>query len=60
MLLFGMINWTFTWLDAEGPVSHAELGEVVAALFFGGLGAVVRRSTPTPARRTRGNAAATA
>lgn len=44
MLLFGMINWTFTWLDDEGPVTHAELGQVVADLFFGGVGAVAPRS----------------
>ena len=40
MLLFGMINWTFTWLRPEGGLSHAALGQVVADLFFGGLGAV--------------------
>lgn len=40
MLLLGTINWTFTWLDDEGPVTHGELGNVVADLFFGGMGAV--------------------
>ena len=37
MLLLGMINWTFTWLRPEGPLSHAELAPIVAELFLGGL-----------------------
>jgi TetR/AcrR family transcriptional regulator len=40
MLLFGMINWTFTWLKAGGALDHDSLAPVVADLFFGGLGAV--------------------
>jgi len=41
MLLFGMINWTFTWLHAGGALSHETLAPVVVELFFGGLPAVV-------------------
>jgi TetR/AcrR family transcriptional regulator len=56
MLLFGMLNWTFTWLRAAGPLSHETLGELASALFFGGLPAV-RAPLPTPktasARRQR-------
>lgn len=40
MLLFGMINWMFTWLRPGGAISHDQVGEMVAALFFGGLQAV--------------------
>jgi AcrR family transcriptional regulator len=40
MLLFGMINWTFTWLRPDGPLDHAQVGEMVADLFLGGLPAV--------------------
>jgi len=40
MSLFGMINWTFTWLKADGALSHEALARVVTALFFGGLPAV--------------------
>ena len=40
MLLFGMINWTFTWLDPKGPLSYEQLAPMVADLFFGGLTAV--------------------
>ena len=37
MLLFGMINWTFTWLKAGGALTHQRLAPVVIDLFFGGL-----------------------
>ncbi len=40
MLLFGMINWTYTWHRPDGPVSDAQLAEVVAQLLLGGLPAV--------------------
>ena len=40
MLLFGMMNWMFTWLRPSGEFSHADMAPVVAELFFGGLGAV--------------------
>ena len=40
MLLFGMMNWMFTWLKPRGEFSHADMAPVVAELFFGGLGAV--------------------
>jgi AcrR family transcriptional regulator len=41
MLLFGMINWMFTWLKPEGGnLTHADMAPVVADLFFGGLAGV--------------------
>ena len=40
MLLFGMMNWMFTWLQPGGKLTHAALAPVVADLFFGGLNAV--------------------
>jgi AcrR family transcriptional regulator len=43
MLLFGMINWTFTWLRADGPLTHASLAPLVQQLFLGGLAAVPQR-----------------
>lgn len=59
MLLFGMINWMFTWMRPEGAMSHEALGAIVTELFFGGVPAVTspvavvaaqagtqRRSTP--------------
>ncbi|MBS0437111.1 MAG: TetR family transcriptional regulator [Proteobacteria bacterium] len=40
MLLFGMINWMFTWLKPAGALSHDDMAPIVADLFLGGLGAV--------------------
>ncbi|WP_271009905.1 TetR/AcrR family transcriptional regulator [Paucibacter sp. B51] len=40
MLLFGMINWTFTWLKPDGELTYDAVAPMVADLFFGGLGAV--------------------
>ena len=51
MLLFGMINWTFTWLRPDGPLTHADLAPMVVQLFFGGLPAV---QAPRRAERKTG------
>jgi AcrR family transcriptional regulator len=37
MLFFGMINWTHTWFHASGPVSPAQLAEMVADVMLAGL-----------------------
>lgn len=47
MLLFGMMNWMFTWLRPGGSLSHSALTPVVTDLFFGGLGAVQALVPPT-------------
>jgi TetR/AcrR family transcriptional regulator len=58
MLLFGMINWMYTWLKPDGTLTHASMAPVVADLFFGGIDAVTvprRRapaSAPTPSTHT--------
>lgn len=40
MLLFGMINWMFTWFRPGQPLSHEQMAPLVADLFTGGLAAV--------------------
>ena len=40
MLLFGMINWMFTWLRPDGELSYETMAPVVADLFLGGVRAV--------------------
>jgi hypothetical protein len=37
MMLFGMINWTFTWLRPAGPMSYAAFAEEVIAMLERGL-----------------------
>ena len=49
MLLFGMINWLFTWLKPGGRghvLDHAAMAPIVADLFIGGLAAVQPRRVP--------------
>jgi AcrR family transcriptional regulator len=36
MILFGMINWTFTWLRREGPLTYDDMAEVVSEIFLHG------------------------
>lgn len=38
MMLFGMINWTFTWLRPGGPMSYAAFAEEVIAVLERGMG----------------------
>jgi len=37
MMLFGMINWTFTWLRPDGTMRYAEFADEVIALLERGL-----------------------
>ena len=46
MLLFGMINWMFTWMKPEGDLDYDAMAPIVADLFLGGLGGV---KPPLPA-----------
>ena len=50
MLLFGMINWMFTWMKPEGELGYEAMAPIVADLFMGGVSAVqapaVRRHPP--------------
>lgn len=40
MMLFGMINWTFTWLRPGGAMSYAAFADEVVAMLEGGLGSM--------------------
>lgn len=37
MLLFGMVNWMFTWMKPDGALAYEDMAPVVADLFLGGL-----------------------
>lgn len=57
MLLFGMINWMFTWMKPDGELDHADIAAVVGDLFLGGLPAVkaVRASSLSGNKPTCGD-----
>lgn len=40
MLLFGMINWMFTWFRPGEPLTHDQMAPMVADLFLGGVSSV--------------------
>jgi AcrR family transcriptional regulator len=40
MLLFGMVNWMFTWMKPDGALDHEAMAPLVAQLFLGGIDAV--------------------
>ena len=37
MILFGMINWTFTWLRSAGPLTYEDMAQVVSEIFLHGV-----------------------
>ncbi|MEF7613859.1 TetR/AcrR family transcriptional regulator [Aquincola sp. MAHUQ-54] len=49
MLLFGMINWMFTWLKPGGALNHDMMAPLVSDLFLGGLHAVQAPAAATAA-----------
>ena len=40
MLLFGMINWMFTWFREDGRLDYGDMSRLVTAFVIGGLGQV--------------------
>ena len=50
MLLFGMVNWMFTWMKPDGELNHAAMGPIVADLFLGGIAQV---KVPSEAKKPR-------
>ena len=57
MLLFGMMNWMFTWLRPDGRLGPQEMAPIVTDLFLGGLAAVTAPPAIAPARSARPRAA---
>jgi TetR/AcrR family transcriptional regulator len=52
MLLFGMINWMFTWFRPKGRLGHQDMAPLVAELFLGGLSALAPPADGTPHKRS--------
>jgi AcrR family transcriptional regulator len=54
MLLFGMVNWMFTWIKPGGTLDHAAMGPIVTDLFMGGIGNVeAARPSRAPSKVSR-------
>jgi AcrR family transcriptional regulator len=54
MLLFGMINWMFTWMKPGRALDYAAMGPIVADLFLGGIDQVRAPGLPEkPAKATK-------
>lgn len=53
MVLFGMINWTFTWLKADGRLTYADMAPLVTTILLDGVkGLRTTTKKATPARAT--------
>jgi AcrR family transcriptional regulator len=50
MMVFGMINWTFTWLKADGPMGYRDFADQVVAVLETGLQAPAKAPAPRPPR----------
>lgn len=60
MLLFGMINWLFTWHRPDGGLRHADLAPIVADLFFAGVPGVRPPLAPAAPAAPNASTASTA
>ncbi len=47
MLYFGMINWTYTWYRADGPLAPRDLADRAVDLFLKGFGAEPAAAAPS-------------
>ncbi|MBI2771996.1 MAG: TetR/AcrR family transcriptional regulator [Burkholderiales bacterium] len=48
MLLFGMLNWMFTWMRPDGALNYVTIAPLVRDLFFRGLGGIQIPSLAKP------------
>lgn len=46
MLLFGMINYTYTWYDAKGEINPVQFADIASDLYFLGFNPLSVRPTP--------------
>ena len=52
MVLFGMMNWTFTWLRPDGALSYEDMAKVVTRIFLHGVSGFAAEAAPAGALRT--------
>ncbi len=55
MILFGMINWTFTWLRADGRLSYGDMAPVVTQIMLNGVGGLCGHLDKRRPRRSTDN-----
>jgi len=48
MLLFGMINWMFTWFREDGALDYGDMSRLVTEFVLGGLGRVAAAKQTFP------------
>lgn len=53
MLLFGLVNWTYTWYNPKGPLSPAEIAARIGEVFLRGFPQAAAVSRPTMRARLR-------
>ena len=53
MILFGMINWTFTWLRPRGRLTYRDMADIVSEIFLRGILGPAPAQTTTRSRRAR-------
>ncbi|MFV0663579.1 TetR/AcrR family transcriptional regulator [Denitromonas sp.] len=44
MILFGMMNWTFTWLRANGPLTYEDMAPLVTGILLDGVHGTLGRA----------------
>lgn len=49
MILFGMINWTFTWMRSDGRLTFRDMAPVVTGIFLNGVRGFVEQDGRMPA-----------
>jgi hypothetical protein len=50
MLLFGMMNWTFTWLKPSKGIGYDEFAELVVQVFGAGMRSMTSAQAAIPGR----------
>ncbi|MBS0343111.1 MAG: TetR family transcriptional regulator [Proteobacteria bacterium] len=46
MLLFGMLNWMFTWFRADGPFDYEQMAPIATQLFLNGVMGIEVKKRP--------------
>jgi hypothetical protein len=54
MIVFGMINWTFTWLEPNGKMTYAHFADEVIAVLERGLAPEISAETDVASQQTKG------